>query len=60
MWGIKLKGLRRQADLSYSQGYDDNGEDGKDDNVKEDNDKGDKEGNVKYNKDDMNDKYNLL
>ena len=45
MWGIKLKGLRRQADLSYSQGY----EDGKDDMVKEDNDKGD-----------MNDKDNLL
>ena len=49
MWGIKLKGLRRQADLSYSQGYDDDGEDGKDDNVKEDNDKGG-----------MNDKHNLL
>ena len=44
MWGIKLKGLRRQADLSYWQGYDDDGEDGKDDNVKED----------------MNDKDNLL
>ena len=49
MWGIKLKGLRRQADLSYSQGYDEDGEDGKDDNVKEDNNKGD-----------MNDKDNLL
>ena len=41
--------LRRQADLSYSQGYGDDGEDGKDDSVKEDNDKGG-----------MNDKNNLL
>ena len=50
MWGIKLKGLRRQDDLSYSQGYEDEGEDGKDDN-----DKGDM--NVKGN---MNNKDNLL
>ena len=49
MWGIKFKGLRRQADISYSQGYEDEGEDGKDDMVKEDNVKGD-----------MNDKDNLL
>ena len=49
MWGIKLKGLRRQADLSYLQGYDDDGEDGKDDNIKEDNEN--------Y---DMNDKDNSL
>ena len=49
MWGIKLKGFIRQVDLSYTQGNDDDGEDGKDDNVKEDNDKGD-----------MNDKDNLL
>ena len=35
--------------LFCSQGYDEDGEDGKDDNVKEDNDKGD-----------MNDKDNLL
>ena len=33
MLGIKLKGFRRQANLSYSQGYDDNGEEWKDDNV---------------------------
>ena len=49
MWGIKLKGLRTQADLSYSQGYDDDGDYSKDDNIKEDNDKGD-----------MYDKDNLL
>ena len=51
MWGIKLKGFIRQVDLSYTQGNDDNGEEGKDDNVKvkEDNDKGG-----------MNDKHNLL
>ena len=36
MWGIKLKGFKIQADLSYSQGYDDNGEGGKDDNNKDD------------------------
>ena len=48
MWGIKLKGFIRPVHLSYSQGYDDdNGEEGKEDNVK-------------YNKDDMNDKDNLL
>ena len=47
MWGITLKGFRRQADLSYSQGYDEDGED-----VKEDNDKDDM--------DNMNDKDNLL
>ena len=49
MWGIKLKGLRTQADISYSQGYDDDGDYSKDDNIKEDNNKGD-----------MNDKDNLL
>ena len=44
MWGIKLKGFIRQVDLSYSQGYDDNGG----------------EDNIKYNKDndDMNNKDN--
>ena len=47
MWGIKLKGFIRQAYLSYSQGSDDNGEDGKENNVKYDKDK-----------DDMNDKDN--
>ena len=36
MWGIKLKGFISQADLSYSQGYDDNGKDDKDDNDKDD------------------------
>ena len=46
MWGIKLKGFIIQADLSYSQGYDDNGEEGKDDNDKDD----------MNNKDDVNDK----
>ena len=40
MWGIKLKGFIRQADLSYSQGYDDDGEDDKDTNFQDDNDKG--------------------
>ena len=51
MRGITLKGFIRQVDLSYTQGNDDNGEEGKDDNVKvkEDNDKGG-----------MNDKHNLL
>ena len=49
MWGIKLKGFIRQADLSYSQSYDDNGEDGKDDNDKDD----------MNNKDDVNDKDNM-
>ena len=39
MLGIKLKGFRRQADVSCSQGYDDNREEGKDDNVKYDNSK---------------------
>ena len=47
MWGIKLKGFIRQVYLSYSQGYDDNGEEGKENNVKYDMDK-----------DDMNDKDN--
>ena len=47
MWGIKLKGFIRQAYLSYSQGYDDNGEEGKENNVKYDMDK-----------DNMNDKDN--
>ena len=56
MWGIKLKGFISQADLSYSQGYDDNGEDGKDDNDKDDmNNKDD----VNH-KDNMNGKDNLL
>ena len=41
MWGIKLKGFIRQAYLSYSQGYDDNGEKGKENNVKYDMDKND-------------------
>ena len=45
MWGIKLKGFIRQIDLNYSQGYGDEGEDGKEDNVK-------------YDKDNMNDKGN--
>lgn len=45
---IKLKGFRRQADLRYSQGYDDDSED-----VKEDNDN-------MEDKDNMNDKDNLL
>ena len=49
MWGIKLKGFIRQADLSYSQSYDDDGEDDKDNNFQDDNDKGG-----------MNDKDNLL
>ena len=49
MWGIKLKGFIRQVDLSYTQGYDDNGEEGKDDNVKYNKDKGD-----------MNDKYKYI
>ena len=40
---------QRQVDISYSQGYEDDGEDGKDDNIKEVNDKCD-----------MNDKDNLL
>ena len=47
IWGIKLNCFIRQADLSYSQVYDDDGEEGEDDNVKNDNDK-----------DDMNDKDN--
>ena len=47
MWGIKLKGFIRQAYLSYSQSYDDNGEEGKENNAKYDKDK-----------DDMNDKDN--
>ena len=47
MWGIKLKGFIRQAYLSYSHGYDDNGEEGKENNAKYDKDK-----------DDMNDKDN--
>ena len=47
MWSIKLKGFIRQGDLSYSQGYDDDGEEGEDDNVKNDNDK-----------DNMNEKVN--
>ena len=47
MWGINLKGFIRHADLSYLQGYDDNGKDGKDDNNKDDT----------Y---DMNDKDNFL
>ena len=42
MLGIKLKGFRRQADVSCSQGYDDNREEGKDDNVKYDNSKDNK------------------
>ena len=50
MWVIKLKGFISQADLSYSQDYDGNGEDGKDDNNKDD----------MNNKDDVNDKDNLL
>ena len=50
MWVIKLKGFISQADLSYSQDYDGNGEDGKDDNNKND----------MNNKDDVNDKDNLL
>ena len=49
MWGIKLKGFIRQVDLSYSQGYDDDGEEGMEDNVKYNKDKGD-----------MNNKDNLL
>ena len=47
MWGIKLKGFIRQVDHSYSQGYDDYGEEGKKDNIK-----------YKKDKDDMNDKDN--
>ena len=47
MWGIKLKGFVRQVDLSYSQGYDDDEEEGKEDNVK-------------YDKGDMNDKYKYI
>ena len=47
MWGIKLKGFIRQIDLNYSQGYGDEGEEGKEDNVK-------------YDKGDMNDKDHLL
>ena len=39
MWGIKLKGFIRQVDLSYSQVFDDDGEEGKEDNVKYDKDK---------------------
>ena len=50
MWGIKLKGFISQADLSYSQDYDDNGADGKDDYDKDD----------MNNKDNMNDKDNLI
>ena len=49
MWGIKLKGFIRQADLSYSQRYDDDGEEDKDNYFQDDNDKGG-----------MNDKDNLL
>ena len=56
MWGINLKGFIRQADLSYSQSYDDNGEDGKDDNNKEDMNNKD----YMNNKDNMNGKDNLL
>ena len=55
MWGIKLKGFIRQAYLSYSQGYDDNGEEGKENNVKYDKDKDDM-----YDKGDMYDNDNLL
>ena len=47
MWGIKIKGFMRQVDLSYSQGYDDTGNDG--------NDMDDKD-----NMDVMNDKDNFL
>ena len=52
MWGIKLKGFIRQADLSYSQSYDDDGEDDKDNNFQDDNDKGGMNGkdNLLYNK----------
>ena len=47
MWGIQLKGFIRHGDLRYSKGCDGNGEEGEDNNVKN-------------NKDDMNDKDNLL
>ena len=52
MWGIKLKGFIRQADLSYSQSYDDDGEDDKDNNFQDDNEKGgmNYKGNLLYNK----------
>ena len=48
--GIKLESFISQADLCYSQDYDDNGADGKDDYDKDD----------MNNKDNMNDKDNLI
>ena len=52
MWGIKLKGFIRQVDLSYLQGYDDDGEEGKEDNVKCDkddmNNRDNKDENISY------------